>query len=54
MNPLTGDTYQQDNRMLYPVDNSLLPGFDSKLLFWHAPARYSPPRNIKLGMSLRW
>jgi len=54
INPLTGDAYQEGDVIPYGVDNLFLPEFGSKLPFWDDPARYSPPRNIKLGISLRW
>jgi outer membrane receptor protein involved in Fe transport len=54
INPLTGDAYQEGEMIPYGVDNLLLPEFGSKLPFWEDPARYSSPRNIKLGIALRW
>lgn len=54
INPLTGDAYQEGDIIPYAADNLLLPEFGSQLPFWKDPARYSPPRNIRLGMSLRW
>lgn len=54
INPLTGEAYQKGDIIPYAVDNLLLPEFGLNLPFWEDPARYSPPRNIKLGMAIKW
>jgi len=54
INPLTGEAYQKGDIVPYGVDNLLLPEFGLRLAFWEDPARYLPPRNIKLGIALRW
>ena len=54
INPLTGDAYRKGDIIPYGVNNLLLPEFGSNLPFWEDPARYSTPRNIKLGMAIKW
>jgi len=54
INPLTGDAYQKGDIIPYSIDNLLLPEFGLDFPFWEDPARYSPPRNVKLGIVLRW
>jgi outer membrane receptor protein involved in Fe transport len=54
INPLTGDAYQKGDIIPYGVDNLLLPESGTDLPFWEDPARYSSPRNVKLGIAIRW
>ncbi len=54
INPLTGDAYEKGDVIPYGVGDPYLPEKGSKVPLWSDPSRYLAPRNIKLGIAVRW
>ena len=54
INPLTGDAYQKEDVIPYGERDPNLPEKDGKLPLWQDPSRLLTPRNIKVGISIRW
>jgi outer membrane receptor protein involved in Fe transport len=54
INPLTGDAYKKDDLIPYADGDPYLPEKGSKVPLWSDPSRYLAPRNIKLGVSIKW
>jgi len=52
INPLTGDAYRKDDVIPYADGDPNLP--EKRLPFWNDPSRFLPPRNIKVGISIKW
>jgi hypothetical protein len=54
INPLTGDAYQKNDVIPYAEGDPNLPDKSKKLPLWSDPSRYLAPRNIKVGISVKW
>ncbi|MFQ6031277.1 MAG: TonB-dependent receptor domain-containing protein [Candidatus Zixiibacteriota bacterium] len=54
INPLTGDTYKEEDVIPYGEGDPYLPEKGNKVPLWSDPSRYLAPRNIKLGISIKW
>jgi outer membrane receptor protein involved in Fe transport len=54
INPLTGDEYKKEDVIPYGVGDPYLPERGTKVSLWSDPSRYLAPRNIKLGISIKW
>ena len=54
INPLTGDEYKKGDVIPYGEGDPNLPEKGSKVPLWSDPSRYLAPRNIKLGIAIRW
>jgi outer membrane receptor protein involved in Fe transport len=54
VNPLTGDAYRQRDVIPYGEGDPYLPERGTKVPLWSDPSRYLAPRNIKLGVSIKW
>ena len=54
INPLTGDVYQKDDVVPYAEGDPNLPEKSRKTPLWSDPSRYLAPRNIKVGISIKW
>jgi outer membrane receptor protein involved in Fe transport len=54
INPLTGDAYKREDVIPYGEGDPYLPEKGSKVPLWSDPSRYLAPRNIKLGVSIKW
>lgn len=54
INPLTGDVYQKDDVIPYAEGDPNLPEMSKKLPLWSDPSRFLAPRNIKVGISVKW
>jgi len=54
INPLTGDAYRKGDVIPYGDHDPYLPERGTKVPLWSDPSRYLAPRNIKLGISIKW
>jgi outer membrane receptor protein involved in Fe transport len=54
VNPLTGDAYQKDDVIPYAHGDPDLPDKSRKLPLWSDPSRFLAPRQVKVGISVRW
>jgi len=54
INPFTGDTYKSKDVIPYGDGDPNLPEKGSKVPLWSDPSRHLAPRNIKLGISIKW
>jgi outer membrane receptor protein involved in Fe transport len=54
VNPLTGDAYQKDDIIPYADGDPNLPDKSRKLPLWLDPSRFLAPRQVKVGISVKW
>ncbi len=54
INPLTGDAYKKHDVIPYGDGDPYLLQKGSKAPLWSDPSRYLAPRNIKLGIAIKW
>ena len=54
INPLTGDAYKKGDVIPYGDHDPYLPERGTKVPLWSDPSRHLAPRNIKLGVSIKW